>query len=311
MPSTKNVATITPIKQIEKTLVSRKSSLAEGLKGHNIDPDKFIRVVMNAVVRDDKLMDQVNTGKIDRGSLVIAAQDAAAHGLLLNNKEAALLTFWNKDKKTNVAQYIPMVDGIVKLAHQSGEVKSITCEVVKEGDDFDYWIDEEGAHLRWRPGDERGKGIKVFAIGLTMNGGRYIQVLEAATIDAIASHSKNTAQYDQTKGKWWESWWKKAAVRRVCKLMPSIEARLENVFEADNESFDFSEPEEEEIDISQGVTVEKKTGGSKAAGKITGKNSKKKEEPKQDQDPDPDPDDAIPGDYEDVTGQDDLDIDMI
>jgi len=235
-----------------KTMLVKMDKQFSAALPKQIPSQKFIRTIQTAI-SDPAIAEKLNKGTVNMDSLMTACTKAAADGLLLDGRDAALVTFFHKDSGMNVVQYIPMVDGIVKKAQNTGLVLSITREVVRENDHFEYWVDEMGSHFKWSPASgNRGKGIKAFALGLTTNGGRYIEVMDEEAIMRVAKFSKNTGQYKQGEGQWWESWWKKTVVRRVCKLMPSS-TDLDSVFQADDEGFDFEQ--DEPVDITNMPTA--------------------------------------------------------
>jgi len=235
---------ITPLEHTKNVITKMEGQFAKALP-RQIPSQRFTRTVMTAV-SDPRMADMINKQQLDTASLLSACTKAAQDGLLLDNREAALLTFWSGKEKINKAQYIPMVAGLMKKARNSGEIVSISANVVFEGDDFDQWIDEKGVHFTYRPAKDaskRGKPIKVFALGITKDGGSQLEILELADINAIAGHSKNADQYSPEKGQWFQEWWKKAAIRRVCKYLPSS-SELDRLFEHDNENYDLGDAPE-------------------------------------------------------------------
>ena len=206
-----------------------------------IPSKKFVRIAQTAI-SDPRIADLLNQKKLDTTSLYAACTKCASDGLVLDNREATLLTFYNKTKKINEAQYIPMVAGLMKKARNTGEIRSIIAKVVYKEDKFEQWVDEHGEHFKHVPCEDstkRGVPTKVYALGITKDGTQ-LEVLEKEDINAIASHSKNAYQYDPQKGDWFAEWWKKAAIRRVCKYLPSS-SDLDRVFAHDNENFDLDD----------------------------------------------------------------------
>ena len=110
----------------------------------NISAEKFIKAATTAIQMHPQ-MDQLLDA--DRQTLYNACTKAASDGLILDGRESTLIVFNSKKKDASgkeiwvkQVQYIPMVQGLVKLARNSGEVLSIISEVVYENDKFTYRI---------------------------------------------------------------------------------------------------------------------------------------------------------------------------
>ena len=84
-----------------------------------IDVSKFTRTLMTSVQMNPELL------QADRKSLLSACMKAAQDGLLLDGREAALVCYNARDRAgqfVKMAQYMPMVSGILKKVRQSGEL---------------------------------------------------------------------------------------------------------------------------------------------------------------------------------------------
>lgn len=127
---------------------------------------------------------------------------------------------------------MPMVQGLVRLARNSGEIKTITSEVVYENDKFVYRIglDEMPLHEPdWF--NDRGEPKGVWACIKLVNGEVISAILPKSKVMRIASKSRNQKQYDPKEGPYFDEWWKKTAIKNVLKYAPkSTELeRLENL----------------------------------------------------------------------------------
>ena len=180
--------------------------------------DKFKRIVLTAVNRNPDLMEA------DRRSLFAACLDAATDGLPPDGRDAALVVFNTKDKKTQTwikkVQYMPMISGIYKKVRNAGEISTLSSHVVYTSDDFDYWIDEEGPHLKHAPylvGD-RGQVLLVYAVCKLKDGSVEIETMTTAEVEQVrqVSRAKDSGP--------WASWWgemaRKTVVRRLSKRLP-------------------------------------------------------------------------------------------
>lgn len=174
-----------------------------------VSPEKFQRVVLTALQNNPDLLNA------NRQSLYAAAMKAAQEGLLPDGKESALVTFGG------TVSYLPMVGGILKKVRNSGELATLTAQIIYKGDKFRYWVDADGEHLNHEPDffGERGEAIGTYAMAKTKDGAFYIEVLTAKDVEAIrqVSRSKN----GPWAGPFKFEMWKKSAIKRLAKRLPS------------------------------------------------------------------------------------------
>ena len=107
------MTTVSPLVAVQNTLEAMADKFKKALPSH-IDVNKFISVGKLALYKNPKLLD------LDRNSLWQTFLKAAQDGLLLDGREAAAVPY-----KSQV-NYLPMVDGIIKLMHNSGNIKTIS-----------------------------------------------------------------------------------------------------------------------------------------------------------------------------------------
>jgi recombination protein RecT len=113
--------------------------------------------------------------------------------------------------------------GLLALARRSGEISTITAEVVHANDTFAYQLGDEPM-IDHKPSleDEPGEPIFVYAIAKLKDGGIQRVVMTRGAIEKIRTRSKAGSS-----GPWvtdWEEMAKKTAIKRLCKLLPmSIE----------------------------------------------------------------------------------------
>lgn len=209
---------ITPTQQIRSSLEKMTPEFQKALPPH-VPVAKFIRVAQTAITTNPNLM------KCDRTSLWASITKAAEVGLLPDGRESAIVPFGGK------AQFMSMVAGKMKLARNSGEIKTLDSQVVYKNDDFSYWIDEEGPHIKHVPQvmGERGNVICAYAIGKTKDGGVYIEVMTSEQLQAVESVSKGN------KGPWSgpfkSEMQRKTVMNRLLKRMPTstdIDIDVEN-----------------------------------------------------------------------------------
>lgn len=158
----------------------------------NVSVDKFTRVVATAVAQRPELL------AADRTSLYLAATQAAKDGLLPDGREGVLNIY-----RTNVGtreaprwvqkvQWMPMVEGVIKQLAKAGI--RVTAASVHRNDKFRFWTDDEGQHIEHEPAlfsTDRGDRIGAYAIGVTAEGYRQIEAMNADELAKARAASKN------------------------------------------------------------------------------------------------------------------------
>lgn len=123
-----------------------------------------------------------------------------------------------------VCTLIPGYRGLIDLARRSGDVSTIECRVVRKGDVYDYWEDENGWHLKFIPSDEDEDDrplVKCFAIGRLINGHRQFEAMSRKQIEKIMARSPSYRSGGETPWKTdFEEMARKTVVRRLVKYLP-------------------------------------------------------------------------------------------
>ena len=201
----------------------------------SIPSDKFIRTVQTAITLNPDI------AEADKTSVLSSCMKAAADGLVLDGREATLTIYNSKQKDGSykkMAQYIPMVAGIIKPVRNSGEVARLNAFVVYEGDKFlvAYGLEMKLEHT---PNFENpGKPLGAYAVCLFKDGESDFEFMSAKQILNIASQGKNGDQYDPAKGKNFGEWWRKTAIRRLSKRLP-VDSDIARVVEQIDDDYDF------------------------------------------------------------------------
>ena len=235
---------IPPIQRICNTLTGDefKAKLQQALP-LGVDADRYCRTAVNAI----QMHPQKNKFEnCDRQTLFLSVQKAATDGLLLDGREATLTAFWNKKKNTNDIQYIPMTQGMVKIARNSGEIASIDAHVVYEHDQFRFRPGFDPQPIfepDWKlPPSQRGEPVLAFCV-IHLKDGTIIAPapMHAERILQIGNAGNNGAQYDPKVGPHYGEWWKKTAIKNALKYAPKS-SELQRLEDNDNEAqgFDFN-----------------------------------------------------------------------
>jgi len=233
---------------VRNQLAQASTEFQRALPGH-IPVERFVRTAQTAVAMNPQIAKAAASTPGGMQSLLVACTKAATDGLILDGREAALVTFRQKvsdNRYEDRVQYIPMVAGLMKKARNSGEISSIAAHVVYSKDKFAYVLgdDERIEHEPSLDGD-RGEPIAVYAIVRLKDGSVQREVMSKADVMRIAKQSKNEKQYDPTSPNFGE-WWRKTVIRRISKYLPSSSDRdeFQQAVERIDEDFDFdAEPE--------------------------------------------------------------------
>jgi len=244
---------LTTIGQICQSIDKMAPSLNESLQGTGISPLRFIATAKTAVQTH---ADKERLANADRNSLYLSIKKAAGDGLMPDGREAALVVYGNQ------VQYQPMVQGLVKLARNSGEIESINAEVVYEKDEFELYYDFDGVKFKHVPNwkDDRGQPVLVWASVKLKSGERMARAYPRSRIQTIATRSKMSKNYDPSQGKDWEEFWRKAAIRNILKYAPKSTALDKAIQEMDNE-FDMAG----QVDVVEEKPIEQPKQETKAS----------------------------------------------
>ena len=218
------MTSITPLVAMQGTLEKMADKFREALPP-TMDESKFISVLKLTLNKNPKLL------QADKNSLLQTFMSAAKDGLYLDGREAAAVQYGQS------VQYIPMVEGIIKVLHNSGLIKTLCAEVVYENDLFDYELGTK-QHITHKPlitGD-RGKPVCVYAIAITTNDGQYIELMNMGEIEKCRAVSKASSSPHSPWVKWFDQMARKTVIHRLAKRLPQNDA-INSVVSVDDDNF--------------------------------------------------------------------------
>jgi recombination protein RecT len=240
---------INPIAEARQQLTLMEPQFRAALPTH-IPAERFRRVLETVLQTNPALL-----MKCDRRSLWNAAMRAAQDGLLPDGREGAIVPYKGQ------AQWMPMIAGLRKKAHNSGEISTWDAHCVYENDDFVYQLGDE-PFIRHQPAlGKRGAIIAAYSVAKLKDGSLSREVMTIEEIEGIRSKSK--AEF----GPWndpifYPEMARKTVLRRHAKALP-MSSDLEVTVERDDEIYDLTAARE-------AATAERNGGNGKQtlAGKL-------------------------------------------
>lgn len=215
-------------KEVSRSTVVRHAIEAQAARFGAIlpagfDTDRFTNLVLTAIKAKPQLMECFATdeGKV---SVLLSAMQAAAIGLEPDTpmQEAWLLPRRNGGRME--CQLSIGYQGYLKLARRSGDIKSITAQVVRQGDEFHYEYGLEDDVLRHVPRSADGELTHAYAVARYKDGGYNFVVLSKAEVEARRAKSDGWRSDKSRQYNPWttatDSMWRKSAVRELAKWMP-------------------------------------------------------------------------------------------
>jgi recombination protein RecT len=203
---------ISPLVAMQGTLEKMADKFTEALP-RQMDVNKFISVAKLTLNKNPKLL------QADKTSLMQTFMKSAQDGLYLDGKEASAVLYGNQ------VNYLPMVEGVIKLMHNSGLIKTISAEVVYENDCFEYELGSN-PHVKHIPllvGD-RGNRICVYCYVQTANDGEYIEIMNMDDVNKCKQQAKGASSPHSPWVKWFDQMAKKTVIHRIAKRLPKNDA---------------------------------------------------------------------------------------
>jgi recombination protein RecT len=211
-------------------LESRNDTIETLLSDSGVDPKVFLAVARRALQNNPDILN------CTAASILKAFIDAATDGLLPDGRLAAIVVYRRKGGGSD-AQYQPMYQGLLSLAYQSGNFKSIESRVVYEGDFFEYELGDD-PKIRHKPASRPAGSapeiIAAYAVAKTVNGGIFREVFEGEDIRKVKAVSKAV---NGPARQWSEEMARKGPLRRLWKFIPRDKA-MDRIAEHDNANYD-------------------------------------------------------------------------
>lgn len=213
---------IVPIREKAATVRSMveqyKSQITIGLQGQ-IKPEVFLNAIFGSLQKTPALLDCTPR------SLINAVLELSQLGLLPGVlQQAYLIPFKNAKTGRVEAQLIIGYKGLIKLCRNSGEISTVSSDVVYSNETFECrrGTAPKLEHIPMLDlGADRGKLKAAYAVAQLKDGSTQFEVMPKAEIDKIRARSRA-----KDSGPWvsdYEEMARKTVLRRLCKVLPSSE----------------------------------------------------------------------------------------
>lgn len=201
-------ATDDRIQDVRQALSGMHSRITE-LSSSSLDPARFVSVVVQAVQKTPALL------QCDKMSLLASVLEAAQLGLTPAGITGEAYLVPRKQQ----AQLQVGYKGLVKLALESGQVRSIVARPVYQGDAFSFHFGLERDTLQHVPCEDGDPGEvrAAYAIARMADGDPQIEVTMRRDIERARAAGDSGSSFA------WAGWYPemaaKTAVRRLCRLL--------------------------------------------------------------------------------------------
>ncbi len=242
--SPQNTGVTTKPERVEATLAGMVEKFRSVLPAE-MPAERFCRVAINAL-QDPRVAECAMTPE-GRQSIVTEATNAATDGLLLDKREAFLNVYKTKvgNEWIPLVKYMPMYQGLLKLARNSGLIADIKCDIVRDNDLFtvDKFPPPGMCPIEHRyPADAFARGDVVkgaYAIAQYKDGSwSNPEVMSAADIEKIRKGSP--AKDMDAWSKHWNEMARKTVIRRLSKYLPKSTDGMERLHNASMRGDDYN-----------------------------------------------------------------------
>lgn len=180
-----------------------------------VEATQLVRDALTALRQTPKLAECTPQSVL--GSLMSCAQLGLRPGVL---GHAYLLPFYDRRQGGQVAQLVVGYQGLVELAHRSGQIQSLIARTVFENDHFDvdYGLEDKLIHKPYMSGD-KGQPIAYYAVAKFTTGGHAFFVMSHPEMLEYRDRYAKSKKF----GPWvdnFEAMAHKTCVRQLSKWMP-------------------------------------------------------------------------------------------
>lgn len=213
-----------PLAVVVRQMIDKQSSAFRTVLPKVVDPERFSRLVLNAVKSTPDLMQCFGTQQ-GQMTVLLSAMKAAMIGLEPNTPLQHAWLLPRRNKGVMECELSIGYRGYLKLARRSGNIATIYAQEVRQHDEFEWWRGLDEDHLKFRPApdDARGELTNAFAVARFTGGGYSFIVLDRTAVEkrrAMSDSWKNEKSRPYSPWvKWTDEQWRKTAVRALAPYM--------------------------------------------------------------------------------------------
>jgi len=195
--------------KVSGLIASMAPELEKALPQH-ITADRMARIALTSFRKNPKLLD------CTPASLMGTLMEASQLGLALDGVTGEAYPVPFNGQCTLILGY----KGLIKLAYNSGVIKSIYARVVHREDHFKYVLGTNET-ITHKPSvlQDPGPTVAFYSVAVMVSGGVKIEVMHKHEVDKIrnASRGKDLAPWSD----YYDEMGKKTVLRRNCKTLPA------------------------------------------------------------------------------------------
>lgn len=211
-------ANTAPAQQRPATLADQIKSMEQQFQmaaPKGLEATQLVRDALTALRQTPKLAQCTPQSVL--GSLMTCAQLGLRPGVL---GHAYLLPFYDRRAGGDVAQLVIGYQGLIELAHRSGQIQSLIARTVHENDvfDVDYGLEDKLVHKPYMGGD-KGQPVAYYAVAKFTTGGHAFYVMSHPEMLEYRDRYAKSKKF----GPWvdnFEAMAHKTCVRQLSKWMP-------------------------------------------------------------------------------------------
>lgn len=217
-----------PVVRFKNDLANLKDRGELDMLPKTVSYDAFRNAAIVAVTDNPQIL------SCNQQSVFKAIRTLAAAGLVPDGREAAIVPF------KGAAQAMPMVAGLIKVARNSGKIKSLWADVVYEGEEFRVWVEDgerKFAH-DYDPLNRSGEITGAYAVAKMTDDSVDMEPMSRAEIEKRRKTSANQKGDTPTGiwGQWYGEMAKKTVIRALCKRLPMSTEDVERIMREQEET---------------------------------------------------------------------------
>ncbi len=204
------ISVVDKVNTLREQLASRMDTITRTLPAHFMSPQRFAQIVTTLCGMNPALLD------CKPASLIGAVLQCASLGL---SPELALGQAYFLPFK-NVVTFVPGYKGLATLAWRSEQIASLSMNVVRKGDVFDYELGSSPM-LKHKPTAPLSAPVThAYATAKPIGGEVMFEVLTTEQVKAVQARSPSARSGRSPWTSDWDAMAKKTAFRRLAKLLP-------------------------------------------------------------------------------------------